>query len=130
MTEPAAARTDERPEADRRGRVIVVTESGQAVGFRLAGVGTVAADGAGDAAAVVERLLDGASPPAVIAVHEPFLDGLDGAVRRRFDALTYPLVIALPGGGPLQTETRQSRLARMLWEAVGYEITFEEGARS
>lgn len=114
----------------RRGAVVVITEAPQAPGFRLAGVATNEVKSAGAASSLVDELVSRPSPPAVIAVHEPYLERFDPAQRRRLALLTDPLVIALPSGAHgEERETRQSRLARMLWEAVGYEITFDEGAR-
>ena len=67
----------------------------------------------------------------MIAVHEPFHAALDPALRRLLDDTVPPLVVALPSGEQAGGETGQrERLLQMLWQAVGYEITFDaEAAR-
>jgi hypothetical protein len=64
----------------------------------------------------------------VVAVHEPFFHGLDAPLRRRIDSLVSPLVVALPGGEAAHVEAeRRAQHLRILWEAVGSEITFDRG---
>ena len=110
------------------GRLIVLTTPESETGYRLAGVATRAVESSGDAARVLEELLaEGADD--VIAVHEPFLHELDRPLRRRIELLTSPLVVAMPAGQDAEVETeRRARLLRMLWQAVGFEMTFDRGA--
>jgi hypothetical protein len=62
----------------------------------------------------------------VVAVHEPFFIELPGTLRRRIDSLTSPLVVILPGGEGAHVEAeRRAQHLRILWEAVGYQITFD-----
>jgi vacuolar-type H+-ATPase subunit F/Vma7 len=108
------------------GKLIVVTTRELEPGYRLAGVATRAVDSAGEASATLAALLDAGAEGDVIAVHEPFYDALDPQVRRRIDSLVSPLVVALPGGEESEAEgERRARLLRMLWQAVGFEITFD-----
>ncbi len=105
-------------------RLVVVTTPDLAPGYRLAGATTVEVASATQAARAVEELTT--SENGVIAVHEPYLHGLDRRLRARLDALQRPLVVPLPAGrgGGGATERRE-RLLQMLMLAVGYEITFD-----
>jgi vacuolar-type H+-ATPase subunit F/Vma7 len=109
------------------GKLIVVTTRELEPGYRLAGVATRATDSADEASAMLAELLDAGVEGDVIAVHEPFYDTLDPQLRRRIDSLVSPLVVALPGGEESEAEgERRARLLRMLWQAVGFEITFDQ----
>ena len=109
------------------GRLIVITTPERELGYRLAGVTTRALGSAREAEAAVGDLLD-AGAGDVIALHEPFFDALAPPLRRRIDALASPLVVALPAGAEADVEAeRRGRLLRMLWQAVGYEMTFDRG---
>jgi len=109
---------------------VVLTTSELAPGYRLAGVATVSAGSATEAAERLRALVEVDGERGIVAVHEPFLDALDPAWRRRLEESTSPLVVALPAGAAeAGAEDRRERLLRMLWEAVGYQITFEPGER-
>jgi vacuolar-type H+-ATPase subunit F/Vma7 len=108
------------------GRLIVITTPELELGYRLAGVTTRAMGSADEAETALRELLDAGAVGDVVAVHERFFDELAPSLRRRIDALTSPLVIALPAGEePDAAAERRARLLRMLWQAVGYEITFD-----
>ena len=111
------------------GRLIVFTTAELEPGYRLAGVAARALASADDAAEQLFELLDrpGESEEGdVVAVHEPFFNELPAGLRRRIDSLASPLVIALPGGEDASIEAeRRAQHLRILWEAVGYQITFD-----
>ena len=74
----------------------------------------------------LHELLEQPGEGDVIAVHEPFFNELPAVLRRRIDSLTSPLVVALPGGEGANVEAeRRAQHLRILWEAVGYQITFD-----
>ena len=110
------------------GRLIVLTTPELEPGYRLAGVATRALESPADAAEQLHELLDEPGEGDVVAVHEPFFNELPAPLRRRIDSLVSPLVVALPGGegAHLDAERRAQHL-RILWEAVGYQITFDAG---
>ena len=108
------------------GHLIVLTTSELEPGYRLAGVATRSLDSAGEAAEVRQELLAEPGEEDVVAVHQPFFDELPAPLRRRIDSLASPLVIALPGGEGAYVEAeRRAQHLRILWEAVGYQITFD-----
>jgi vacuolar-type H+-ATPase subunit F/Vma7 len=113
------------------GRLIVLTTPELEPGYRLAGVSTRAIGSVGEAAERLHELLERGGDGDVVAVHEPFFRELDAPLRRRIDSLISPLVIALPGGDEAHAEAeRRAQHLRLLWEAVGYEITFDRGEDS
>lgn len=110
-------------------RLVVLTTPELSLGYRLAGATAVEAETAAAAAAELDRLVE--TEDGVVAVHEPFFHGLDRARRTRLDALQRPLVVPLPAGGGAESGgDRRERLLQMLWQAVGYEITFGSEGRS
>jgi V/A-type H+-transporting ATPase subunit F len=105
-------------------RLLVLTTPELAPGYRLAGARTLAVGSLAETAEAIERLV--ADEEGVIAVHEPYFHALDPRFRLRLDALRRPLVVPLPAGsGEESGVERRERLTRMLWQAIGYEITFE-----
>lgn len=110
------------------GRLIVLTTPELDPGYRLAGVTTQAIRSAAEAAASLDELLERGGEGDVIAVHEPFFNDLEPPLRRRIESLASPLVVALPGGEGAHAEAeRRAQHLRILWEAVGYQITFDHG---
>jgi vacuolar-type H+-ATPase subunit F/Vma7 len=110
------------------GRLIVLTTPELEPGYRLAGVEARPLGSAAEAAERLHELLDqpGEEDGDVIAVHEPFFNELPGVLRRKIDSLASPLVVALPGGEGASVEAeRRAQHLRILWEAVGYQITFD-----
>ncbi len=105
----------------------MVVPTGLADGFRLAGVDVVPVVGAADAATALERLA--ADPEVgVIGVHAPLLDGMEAAVRRRYEDLVAPVVLAVPAGVPGRAAgDHRARLASLLQRAIGFRISFGEG---
>lgn len=105
-------------------RLVILTTPDLAPGYRLAGARTLAFGSSGETAEAIEQLI--AEEEGVIAVHEPYFHALDPRFRLRLDALPRPLVVPLPAGSGAESGTeRRERLAQMLWQAIGYEITFE-----
>jgi vacuolar-type H+-ATPase subunit F/Vma7 len=108
------------------GHLIVLTTRELEPGFRLAGVTTRSLDSTSEAAELVDELIAQPDDGDVIAVYEPFFNQLPAVLRRRIDAIASPLVIALPGGEGAHVEAeRRAQHLRILWEAVGFQITFD-----
>jgi vacuolar-type H+-ATPase subunit F/Vma7 len=111
------------------GHLIVLTTRELEPGYRLAGAATRSLGSAGEAAELLQELLDqpGGGEGDVVAVHEPFFNELPEKLRRRIDSVASPLVVALPGGeGAYAEAERRAQHLRILWEAVGYQITFDQ----
>lgn len=107
-------------------RLIVITTPDLEPGYKLAGASTIPATSPEEAAAELRELVDEQGERGVIALHEPYHSELDREMRRRFDETYEPLVVALPSGeAGAEDGGRRERLLQMLWQAVGYEITFD-----
>jgi vacuolar-type H+-ATPase subunit F/Vma7 len=107
-------------------RLVVITTPELESGYRLAGVTTLPAASPAEAAAAVEGLLATGSERGVLAVHEPFFNAFEESLRKNLERNAAPLAVPVPAGtGEAAFEERRTRLRRMLWQAVGYEITFE-----
>lgn len=103
-------------------RLIVVTAPELATGFRLAGVRTVEAPDAERAAHAIAEL-ERVDDVGVLAVHAPYFEALDPAVRKRLAASSRPVVVTVPDG--LESEApdaRRRRLVELLQRAVGLRL--------
>jgi vacuolar-type H+-ATPase subunit F/Vma7 len=108
------------------GSLTVLTTPELAPGYRLGGVAPRAVGSVADAAQALEEILEQPNEGDVVAVYQPFFNDLAAPLRRRIDSLVSPLVVALPGGDAANVEAEQrAQHLRILWEAVGYEITFD-----
>lgn len=108
------------------GHLTVVTTPELAPGYRLAGAATRSLDSASEAAELLNELLEQPDAGDVVAVHEPFFNAFPATLRRTLDSLASPLVVVLPGGEGAGVEAEhRARHLRILWAAVGYQITFE-----
>ncbi|HEX2728564.1 MAG TPA: V-type ATP synthase subunit F [Rubrobacteraceae bacterium] len=106
-------------------RLVVITTPELAPGYRLAGVATVPVGSSEEAAGKLRELIEVRRERGVIALHEPYHKVLDRDLRREIDELRAPLVVPLPAGEGGEDVARwRERLLRMLWQAVGYEMTF------
>jgi vacuolar-type H+-ATPase subunit F/Vma7 len=110
-------------------RLVVLTTSELAVGYRLAGSVTLEGGSPEHLATQVEGLL--ATEDGVVAIHAAYFHALPRPLRVRLESTTIPLVVPLPAGDPAGpgADPRQ-RLLELLRQAVGYQITFgdEESA--
>ncbi len=107
-------------------RLIVITTPDLEPGYKLAGADTILAASQQEAVAELLELVDGQGERGVIALHEPYHSELDRETRRRFEETYEPLVVALPSGEVgAEDGGRRERFLKMLWQAVGYEITFD-----
>ena len=119
MTAPAGA------------RLLVLTTEELASGYRLAGAATTVCADATDVAERLAAALDAGIELGVIAVHEPFFAALEPGFRRHLERTLPPLVVALPAGEAGASDVgRRERLLKVLWQAVGYQITFDADRRA
>lgn len=108
-------------------RLVIVSPSDLAGGFRLTGVDVATAETPEGAGQVIRDFLaDGER--GVIGVYAPLFDALPEDFRSRLSASVSPVVVAVPAGIGAEPEvTRRDRLARRLQRAIGFHISFSEG---
>jgi V/A-type H+/Na+-transporting ATPase subunit F len=106
-------------------RLIVMTDSETALGFRLAGADVITVE---DAATARVRLLELLGDPMIglIAVRAGMIERLDDGLRRRIAASTRPIVVSLPAGDQSAADSRRGQLAALLRSAIGFDIMFAE----
>ena len=108
-------------------RLIVLTDSDSADGFRLAGVDVQVIDSAEHVSEHLNRLLDD-DDSGIIAVNEQMMAGIDERTQRKIDSIYRPLVISLPLKEKLEMgEDHRAHLARLIRRAIGFDITLRRG---
>jgi len=103
-------------------KVVVITDSDRATGFRLAGAEVLEAADAGEATKVIPSLLF-RDDIGIVAVNEEYMLSLDEKVMDRIEKMHRPLVIPLPSK---QKEIdRRTYIERLLRKAIGYNIVLK-----
>lgn len=109
-------------------RLVVLTDSDTADGFRLAGVSVHAVDTAEDTRARVVSLLDDDSV-GIIAVNGRLMGAIDERLEKRIDSLMRPIVVALPFAETLElAEEPVPEVSRLLKRAIGFDVTLKRGS--
>jgi V/A-type H+-transporting ATPase subunit F len=108
-------------------KLIVLTDSDTADGFRLAGVDVEVADSAEAARKALNALLN-VDSSGIIAVNEKIMAAIDERTQKRIDSIYRPIVISLPIREKLQMgEDHRAYLARLIRRAIGFDITLRRG---
>ena len=108
-------------------KVVVLTDSDNAAGFRLAGVDVETADSMAEAHAHMAALLDDDSV-GIIVVNEVLTEAIDERMARKIDSIYRPIVVSLPIREKLEVATdHQAYLARLIRRAIGFDITLRQG---
>jgi V/A-type H+-transporting ATPase subunit F len=108
-------------------RVIVLTDSDTADGFRLAGVDVEVVETPEAARARLVALLDD-DGAGILAVNERLMTGLDERVRKKIDSIYRPIVVSLPIREKLEIgEDHRAYLSRLIRRAIGFDITLRRG---
>lgn len=120
MTHPSHAQAaDESAVASRVLRVLC--GPGLRDGFALAGVPSLAASDASEAAHLLERLA--ASPDVgVVLIEEHLYEGLPEELRRTLERSALPVVIPFPGPRREEAPDAAARLVELLRRAIGYRV--------
>ena len=108
-------------------KVVVLTDTDTADGFRLAGVDVNICDTPEMARAQLVSLLDDDSA-GIIAVNERLMSGIDERIRRKIDSIYRPIVVSLPIREKLEIgEDHRAYLSRLIRRAIGFDITLRRG---
>lgn len=108
-------------------KVIVLTDSDTADGFRLSGVDVEIADSGDMARKLLNSLLDDESS-GIIAVNEKMMAAIDERTQKKIDSIYRPIVISLPIKEVLQLgEDHRAYLSRLIRRAIGFDITLRRG---
>jgi vacuolar-type H+-ATPase subunit F/Vma7 len=101
-------------------RLVVVTNSSLADGFRLAGADAVVATSGADAAATL-RALAGSVNAGVVLVTDDLWEGIPPRLRATLEHLAQPIVLGVPAGSGFDAGGRV-QIVEMLERALGYRI--------
>ena len=108
-------------------RVVVLTDSDTADGFRLAGVDVEVVETPEATRTRLVSLLDD-DGTGIIAVNERLMTGLDERVRKKIDSIYRPIVVSLPIREKLEIgEDHRAYLSRLIRRAIGFDITLRRG---
>ena len=108
-------------------KLVVLTDTDTADGFRLAGVDVNVVDSAEMARAQLVSLLDDDST-GIIAVNERLMTAVDERIQKKIDSIYRPIVVSLPIREKLEMgEDHRAYLSRLIRRAIGFDITLRRG---
>ena len=108
-------------------KLLVLTDTDTADGFRLAGVDVVIVDTPEEARVKLSSLVDTDSS-GIIAVNERLMSAIDERLRRKIDSIYRPIVVSLPIREKLEMgEDHRAYLSRLIRRAIGFDITLRRG---
>jgi len=108
-------------------KVVVLTDSDTADGFRLAGVDVDVVDSPEMARSRLVSLLDDDST-GIIAVNERLMTAVDERIQNKIDSIYRPIVVSLPIREKLEIgEDHRAYLSRLIRRAIGFDITLRRG---
>jgi V/A-type H+-transporting ATPase subunit F len=103
-------------------KLVIVTDSDRASGFRLAGAEVYEADGMEEAKAAIPPLLH-KDDIGIVAVNEEYMLGLDEKLMDRIEKMHRPLIIPIPS--KKKEVDRRTYIERLLRKAIGYNIVLK-----
>jgi V/A-type H+-transporting ATPase subunit F len=103
-------------------KVVVVTGSDRATGFRLAGAEVLEARTSEEAKKVIPGLLY-RDDIGIVAVDEEYMLSLDEKIMDRIEKMHRPLIIPLPSKS--KEIDRRTYIERLLRKAIGYNIVLK-----
>lgn len=108
-------------------KLVVLTDSDTADGFRLAGVDVEVADSHELARKKLNVLINDESS-GIIAVNERMMAAIDERTQKKIDSIYRPIVISLPIREKLEVgEDHRAYLSRLIRRAIGFDITLRRG---
>jgi V/A-type H+/Na+-transporting ATPase subunit F len=108
-------------------KLVVLTDTDTADGFRLAGVDVDVVDTPELARTRLISLLDD-DTVGIIAMSERLSSGIDERVQKKIDSIYRPIVVSLPIREKLELgEDHRAYLSRLIRRAIGFDITLRRG---
>ena len=108
-------------------KLIVLTDTDTADGFRLAGVDVEVADDDETARRRLNVLID-EEDSGIIAVNERIMAAIDERTQKKIDSIYRPIIISLPIKEKLEMgEDHRAYLSRLIRRAIGFDITLRRG---
>jgi len=108
-------------------KLVVLTDTEHADGFRLAGCDVVVADSPEEARHSLADLVDDEAS-GIIAVNEAMMAAVDERLQNKIDSIYRPIVVSLPIKETLHIgEDHRAYLSRLIRRAIGFDITLRRG---
>ncbi len=108
-------------------KLIVLTDTENADGFRLAGVDVEMVATPEEARHRLSALVDDDNS-GIIAVNESMMAAIDERLQKKIDSIYRPIVISLPLRETLHSdEDHRAYLSRLIRRAIGFDITLRRG---
>lgn len=107
-------------------KVVVLTDSDTADGFRLAGVDVCEVKDAREAEKEMNRLLDD-EETGILVVNEGFLSGIGDVMKDRIESVYRPIVVSIPVAEKFGVSgERKALLSKLIHRAVGFDVTLKK----
>jgi V/A-type H+/Na+-transporting ATPase subunit F len=103
-------------------KLVVVTDSDRASGFRLAGAEVLEATTSDEVKKMIPELLF-RDDIGIVAVNEEYMLSLDEKLMDRIEKMHRPLIIPLPSKS--KEVDRRTYIERLLRKAIGYNIVLK-----
>lgn len=100
-------------------KVVVITDSESATGFRLAGSDVMEAEDAMEASRLLSSLIH-EEETGIIAVREDYLTNLDKSLYEQVERCYHPVIISIPA--PRKGDEVSGYVERLLRRAIGYNV--------
>jgi len=100
-------------------KVVVITDSESATGFRLAGSDVLEAEDAMEASRLLSSLIH-EKETGIIAVREDYLTNLDKSLYEQVERCYHPVIISIPA--PRKGDEVSGYVERLLRRAIGYNV--------
>jgi len=103
-------------------RIVFLTDTENAVGFRMAGADTMVVHSPDDAAEKLTSILD-AGEAGLLAINEELWKGLEERLQQRAERSNTPIVMPVPTTRTaLAWEKEEEYIVKMIRRAIGYQL--------
>ncbi|MCL5291574.1 MAG: V-type ATP synthase subunit F [Actinobacteria bacterium] len=108
-------------------KLVILTKSESAFGFRLAGVDVLEANDAEEAKKQLVALIND-DRSGIVAIDEDLMAQMDDRVKEKIDKLYRPIVIPIPAKDRVESsDARPEYIRRLIRRAVGFDIKLGQG---
>ncbi len=103
-------------------KLVIITNSESAPGFRLAGVDVFEADKTSDARKLIVDFINDDSA-GVVGVDEDIMNEMDDQLKNRIDKLYRPVIVPIPSKKKVDlSDARTAYVQSIIKKAVGFDI--------
>ncbi len=108
-------------------KYLVITDPDSAVGFRLAGVETLAAERVEDAEEMLQTAVNSGGT-GLLLINESFMNKFSDSFQRKLEKISLPLIIPIPISGTWwKQEQGEDYIFNLIRRAIGYQMKIKKG---